>query len=178
MDIGFDNALKIAKKSVGDMTGDFNAEILKFDSKDGYYFKLQTIKGAYDVVVDRNGNLGRFSKEDNVAMTSTSQAQGAAQPRSYEHGHNDHHDYDDHVYSQNNRPSPGQRIPQQAAVEKAISYVGGGRVEKVRPTGDGYEIEINRGLMKGRMKVLVDGSGAVRAQKQSRMSDMLDFELD
>lgn len=178
MDIGFDDALKIAKKSIGDMTGDYNAEILKFDSKDDYYFKLQTSKGTYDVVVDRNGTLGRFSKEDNVAMTSTSQAQGAAQPRSYDYGHNDHHDHDDHIYSQNNRPYPGQRITQQDAVEKAISYVGGGRAEKVKPTGDGYEIEINRGLMKGRRKVHVDGSGAVHAQKQSRMGEMLDFDFD
>jgi hypothetical protein len=106
-------------------------------------------------------------------------------PRTWDKGH-EKNEQKEHRYDRsredplmiNHQPSPGQGISQQAAVEKALSHVGGGKVEKVTSTGGGYEIEINRGLIKGRMKVFVDGKGAINAQKQSRMGEMLDFEFD
>jgi hypothetical protein len=64
MDIGFDEAFRIAKKSVGDMTSDQKAEILKFDSQNDYTFRFQTCKGIYQVVVERNGSIAKISKEE------------------------------------------------------------------------------------------------------------------
>lgn len=162
MGIAFDDALKIARKSIGDMTGDMNPEVLRFESKNGFNFGFRTAKGNYDITIDPNGTVGRFMRED----SSVPQAP-AHQP-----AHRKQYDDPD----QGTRSASGG-LTQQAAVEKALNYVGGGRVDKVKQSHGGWEIEISRGMMKGKMKVQVDANGTVNAEKRSRM-DMLDFEFD
>jgi hypothetical protein len=183
MDIGFDEALRIARKSIGDMTSDQSAVIQKFESGNDYFFEFQTSKGRFELRMERNGWISKISRQEKDAIDPSNGPEKGSQTKGNHYEGKDHHD--DHDYkgrnnsqSANYRPVSGQRIQQSAAVEKALAHVGGGKVENIKPSGDGFEIDINRGLMKGRMKVYVDGNGTVNAQKQSRMGDLMDFELD
>jgi hypothetical protein len=170
LSIAFDDALKIARKSMGDMTGDLNPEVLRFDLQNGFNFRFRTGKGNYDITIDPNGSVGRFTRED--ASVPQSSAYPSSPPRSSRPSDQQHPGDRDY-----GARSPQGGITQQAAVEKALNHIGGGRVDKVKPSHGGWEIEISRGMMKGKMKVQVDADGAVRAEKRSRM-DMMDFEFD
>ncbi len=158
MSTTFDDALKIARKSIGDMTGDMTPEVLSFELQNGFNFRFRTVKGNYSITIDQSGSVGRFVREDAPAPQAS-----AYRDRS-----------DDHDRSTR---SPQGGISQQAAVEKALSHVGGGRVEEVKPSNGGWEIEINRGMIKGKTEVYVDANGTVQSKKRSRM-EMLDFEFD
>jgi hypothetical protein len=160
--IAFDDALVIAKKSIGDMTGDTNPEVLRFESQNGFNFRFRTVKGNFDITIDPNGSVGKFMRED-MSVTQTA---------AYQPPYREHHDENDH-----GSKTPQGGINQQAAVEKALNFVGGGRVDKVEPSHGGWEIEISRGIMKGKVKVQVNANGTVHAEKRSRM-DMLDFDFD
>lgn len=162
MSIAFDDALRTARKNICDLTGDPNPEVLKFELQNGFNFRFRTVKGNYVITIDPNGNVGSFNRED-AAVSQVSASQPAhAQPSASR-------------YESASAPSGG--LTQQAAIEKALSHVGGGRVEKVKPHHGGWEVEISRGMMKGKVKVQVDANGNVYTEKRSRM-DMLDFDFD
>lgn len=161
MGITFDDALRIARKSIGDMAGDGNPEVLGFEAQNGFNFRFRTVKGDYAITIDPDGNVGKFNRESAPAYQAPAQP-ARSQP------------YTDQRAS---APAPHGGLTQQAAVEKALSYVGGGRVEKVKPHHGGWEIEIARGMVKGKVKVQVDANGNVYTEKKSRM-EMLDFDFD
>lgn len=162
MSIAFDDALRIARKSIGDMTGDMRPEVLRFESQNGFNFVFRTVKGIYSITIDQNGSVGRFVREDVPAPQQPSY-QPAQRPSYEDEGRG--------------AWSPQGGITQQDAVERALSYVGGGQVAEVEPSRGGWKVEIYRGMMKGKVEVFVDPSGAVHTKKRSRL-DMLDFDFD
>ncbi|MBI0584005.1 MAG: hypothetical protein ISF22_07235 [Methanomassiliicoccus sp.] len=162
MIITFDDALREARKAIGNMTGDASPEVLKFESGNGFNFRFRTTKGVYDIMIEPNGSVGRFAREDTGAPQASTYSippQGGKARQ-----------------SQNDQPPYGS-ISQQAAVERALSYVGGGRIDEVKSKDGGWEVEINRGIMKSKVELFVDFRGAVHVKKRSRM-DMLDFDFD
>lgn|GEM_PF-3449083 len=152
MTITFDDALRIARKSIGDLTGDASPEVLRFELRDGFNFRFRTSKGEHDITIEPSGAVGRFARADAAPPSNTmAQEEGSV-------------------------PVP-QGITRQVAVERALSYAGGGRVEKVKPSDGGWRIEIDRGLLKPEVTVFVDASGEVHEKKRSKM-DFLGLDLD
>ena len=63
MDIGFDEALRVARRCVADRTGDHEATVVKYEKGEGHYFQFRTRKGDRGVVVDKRG-MTRHCFED------------------------------------------------------------------------------------------------------------------
>jgi hypothetical protein len=166
----YESGLEVAKKGVIAITQDPNPILKKFESKGGYEFLFATRKGDYSVSVDQNCDILALSRVGTNPAASVPVYQERS--KSLGDGGQDRHGHKSNNYS------PG--IDRKTAGEKALQSVGGkGTITEISPKGNGYEVELNMGRLKGRAKVFVDGEGNVTNEKKSRFSDMMDgLEFD
>ncbi|MDW5564256.1 MAG: hypothetical protein SA339_13660 [Methanomassiliicoccus sp.] len=64
MDVGFDEALRVARQCIADRTGDREAMVTRYERGKDHYFQFATRKGDRGVVVGRNGITRHCFRED------------------------------------------------------------------------------------------------------------------
>lgn len=74
-------------------------------------------------------------------------------------------------------PQRGRDIGQRDAIDKALEFIGDGKVERIKVKDDGYEVDIDRGD-KGIYRIFVDWEGMVHEQKCSLLSRNLAADID
>jgi hypothetical protein len=142
MDIGFDEALRVARRCIADRTGDHEAAVIGYEKGEDHYFQFHTVKGDRGVVVDKRGVTRHCFAEDR------DEASGG-----------------------------GGDVTKGDAVDKALCFLGDGRVERVRVKDEGYEVDVDRGD-EGTFRVFVDREGMVHGQKCSRLSRNLAADIE
>lgn len=155
MAIAFDDALRAARKSIGDLTGDTAPEVLRFELRDGFNFRFRTAKGDYDITIEPGGAVGMFARG---GAPPAAAPQRPVPPKTDDRG------------------PPGE-MTRQAAMERALAFAGGGMAEKARPSKGGWDVDIGRGLLKPELRVHVGPDGTVTERKRSKL-DFLGLELE
>ncbi|MBI0582611.1 MAG: hypothetical protein ISF22_00130 [Methanomassiliicoccus sp.] len=77
----------------------------------------------------------------------------------------------------NAEEAPERSVSTQDAVDKALCFIGDGRVERIRTKDGGYEIDVDR-EKDGIVRVFVDREGMVHGQKCSNLSRNLAVDID
>ncbi len=72
---------------------------------------------------------------------------------------------------------PEPTLRQQDAVEKALCFLGDGKVERIKAKGGGYEVEVDRDEQ-GTVVLFVDSDGMVHRQKCSVLTKNLALDID
>ncbi len=74
-------------------------------------------------------------------------------------------------------PSGARDISQRDAIDRALEFIGDGKVERVKVKDEGYEVDIDRGD-KGTYRIFVERDGMVHEQKCSMLSRNLAADID
>jgi hypothetical protein len=83
-----------------------------------------------------------------------------------------------HCFEEDREEAPqGWDIGQRDAINRALEFIGDGKVERVKVKDDGYEIDIVRGDQ-GIYRIFVDREGMVHEQKCSMLSRNLAADID
>jgi hypothetical protein len=72
---------------------------------------------------------------------------------------------------------PEPSISQQEAADKALDFLGDGRVDMIKARAGGYEVEVDRGEQ-GTVVLFVDRGGMVRREKCSVLTRNLTADID
>lgn len=71
----------------------------------------------------------------------------------------------------------GGSVAQREAIDKALGFIGEGRVDRIKVKDEGYEVDIDRGG-EGLYRVFIDREGMVHEQKCSMLSRNLAADID
>ena len=74
-------------------------------------------------------------------------------------------------------PRGARDIGQRNAIDRALEFIGDGKVERVKVKDEGYEVDIDRGD-KGTYRIFVERDGMVHEQKCSMLSRNLAADID
>ncbi len=83
-----------------------------------------------------------------------------------------------HCFEEQSSDEPQEpMLKQQDAVEKALCFLGDGKVERIKAKGGGYEVEVDRD-QQGTVMLYVDREGMVHRQKCSVLTKNLALDLN
>jgi len=83
-----------------------------------------------------------------------------------------------HCFAEDRDETSGSAdVSKRDAVDKALCFLGAGRVQRVRVKEEGYEVDVDRGE-EGTFRVFVDREGMVHGQKCSQLSRNLAVDIE